>query len=109
MDNESRVLLEWQGNAQGTAGGVTFTRAAPTTTGRKNVLDELTAYGDAAGIVTVESPSGTVIFKEQFAAAFNVGPLRLDLEGAKDQALLVKVSASTAFCGVDVEGHEESA
>jgi hypothetical protein len=104
----SRSLKEWQANAQGTTAGVTLTQAAPTAVGRKHVLEKFEAYGDAAAIVTVESPAATLLWKEQFAGAFNI-ERTLDIEGAKDQALLVKISASTAFCGVNAEGHEEQA
>lgn len=43
------------------------------------------------------------------AGAFSENLTDIDEEGAKDGALLAKISASTAFCGVDVEGHEELA
>jgi hypothetical protein len=109
MADPQRSLREWAGNVQGTNAGVTFTQAAPTVAGRKHVADRVEAYGDAAAVLTIESPAATIIYKEQFAAAFNRDVTELDVEGAKDQALVVKISASTAFCGVNVEGHEEQA
>jgi hypothetical protein len=67
--------------------------------------------GDAAAVVTIESPAGTKLYQKRFASAFTLSdawPLG-NMKGASNQDVLVKISASTSNCeanlqGIDVRG-----
>lgn len=87
----------------GTTAGVTVTVAAD---GNKtHELYSLDYSGDAAALVTVESPSGTVLWRKRYAAAFNGGAsLTKPIRGATGAALLLKISASTANCEMNGQG-----
>jgi hypothetical protein len=61
---------ETSGTGVGTNAGVTVTIAA--VTGRFLAATGIQVSGDAAAVVTVESPSGTVLWRKRFAGAFNV-------------------------------------
>lgn len=94
-----KVRSRTSGSGVGTNAGVTVTLSAPTGN-LKYTVTGIQASGDAAAVVTVESPSGTVLYRKRFAAAFTVSeswPLG-GLSGAMTQAALVKISASTANC-----------
>lgn len=64
--------------------------------------------GDAAAVVSIESPAGTFLWRKRFAAAFNhseafppgtvIGPLGQDI--------LVKVSAATANAEANMQGFD---
>lgn len=102
--SRASAFNEISGTGVGTNAGVTVTIAA--VTGRFLAATGIQVSGDAAAIVTVESPSGTVIWRKRFAAAFNVSEsfARAALKGATTgQALLVKVSASTANCEANIQ------
>jgi hypothetical protein len=63
------------------------------------------ASGDAACLVTIESPAGTILYKKRFAAAFTLSE-RFDvgdLMGASGGDLLVKISASTSNCEANIQ------
>ena len=94
----------FSGTGVGTNAGVTVTQAA---SGTKTPLCTGIQYStDAAGLVTVESPSGTVLWKKRLSAAgsgsenFGFSPLA----GAAGQAILVKVSASTSNSEANIQG-----
>lgn len=87
----------------GTTAGVTVTVAAD---GNKtHELYGMQYSGDAAALVSVESPSGTVIWRKRYAAAFNgESNFERPLRGATGAALLLKISASTANCEINGQG-----
>lgn len=90
--------------AVGTNSGVTATLAA--VAGGPNVVTHISGSGDAAALVTVESPSGTVIWRKRFAAAFTFSENFAygELESAANTAILVKVSASTSNSEANIAG-----
>jgi hypothetical protein len=94
----------------GTTAGVTVTKTAAT--GFRFDVTGIQCSGDAAAIVTIESPASTVIWRKRFAGAFNNGDASFppgSLKGAADQAVLVKVSASTANCEANIQGFKVKA
>lgn len=94
----------WSETGVGTSSGVTVTHALAA--GKKHVVTGIQCSGDAAAIVTVESPSGTKLFSKRFAAAFNFSE-RFDtpLLAARDAAVLVKVSASSSNSEANIQGY----
>ncbi len=99
-----KVRSRSSGTGVGTTAGVTVTLTAPTGNLAHNATG-IQCSGDAAALVTVESPSGTVLYRKRFTAAFNMSeswPLGV-MKGALGAAMLVKISASTANCEANVQ------
>ena len=101
----SKVNDRWSETAVGTNAGVTITRTAPTGVH----FDSVTGFqcsGDAAALVSLESPSGTVLWRKRFTAAFTFSeafPLGA-IKGAEAAAVLLKISASTTNCEANIQG-----
>ncbi len=95
----------WNAAAVGTNGGATLTIAAPAA-GNKLVIQNIQVSGDAAAVVTVESPANTVLLKYRRAAAFADIHSFTDgvLRGADGAAMVVKVSASTSNSEANAQG-----
>lgn len=93
-----------RGTGTGTNAGVTVTLAA--SGNQTHAITGITTSSDAACVVTIESPAGTVLWRKRFAAAHaDTPPLGLTpIMGAPGQATLVKVSASTAACEASIVG-----
>lgn len=102
----SKVEEPFTGTGAGTNAGVTVTQAAPSEATDVYAVTGIQYDGDAAADVTVESPSGTVLWKKHYAAAYseNVEFEPGSLRGAVGQAVLLKISASTAFCNANIQG-----
>jgi hypothetical protein len=103
------IEARFAGTAAGTTAGVTVTQTAPTDANDKYFVTGVQCSGDAAAIVTVESPASTILWRKQFAAAFQLdvrfgGVDAGAIEGAAGQAILTKISASTAFCHANQQG-----
>lgn len=96
--------LPWSQTGVGTNAGVTVTRAAAT--GQVHVCLGIQASGDAAAIVTIESPAGTFLWRKRYAAAFQISEAFAPgaISGASGAALLVKVSASTSNSEANIQG-----
>lgn len=62
--------------------------------------------GDAACIVTIESPASTVLWRKRFTAAFEKSESFPPgfLVGAAAKDVLVKISASTSNCEANLQG-----
>lgn len=95
------------GTGVGTNAGVTVTQAA--VTGRTFAVTGIQVSTDLAALVTIESPAATVIYRKRlagtggnFSETFEPGAL----EGAISQAVLVKISASTANCEANIQGFQ---
>ena len=58
------------GTGTGTNAGVTVTKTAPSAN-KRHFVTGIQCSGDAACVVTVESPSGTELFRKRFTAASN--------------------------------------
>lgn len=84
-------------------GGVTLTIAA--VTGKAHFLTDIDVSGDAAALVTVESPASTVLWSRRASAAFSWDrSFHEAIRGAVGQALLVKISASTTNSEANAQG-----
>lgn len=99
-----KAYQSFQGSGVGTNAGVTVT--ATGAAGFVMAPTQISCSGDAAALVTVESPSGTVLYRKRFAAAFTLSEsFHLgSLKGAVAQDILVKISASTSNCEANIEG-----
>lgn len=100
-----KIRQRWTATNTGTNAGVSATQAAPST-GQKLVCAGIQASGDAAAIVTIESPASTVLWRKRFAAAFTLSESFAPgtIVGATAQAMIVKVSASTAASEGNIQG-----
>jgi len=89
----------------GTSTGVTVTVTAPAA-GKHLVCSGIQCSGDAAALVTIESPAATVLWRKRFAAAFNMSETFAPgtISGADASALLVKISASTSNSEANIQG-----
>lgn len=96
----------WNTAGVGTNAGVTVTKAA--TAGQRHVVTHISGSGDAAALVTIESPASTVIWRKRFSAAFTFGEVFPPGEYlcADNVAVLVKISASTANCEANLAGYD---
>lgn len=100
-----KVKARWAVTAADTdGGGVTATKAA--VDGAAHSVHGIQASGDAAAIVTVESPASTILYRKRFAAAFTMSEQFEPgtLVGAENAAVLVKVSAGTANSEANMQG-----
>ena len=100
----NKVDARFQGSGVGTNAGVTVTQTAADA-GKLYVVYGIQCSGDAAALVTVESPANTILYKKRFAAAFNMSEqFDAGLYGALGSAILVKISASTANSEANFQG-----
>lgn len=90
--------------AVGTNAGVTATITAPA--GAKPAVTHISCSGDGAALVTLEIPTGTVVWKKRFAAAFTVTEnfAFAEWEGSVAGTASVKVSASTTNSEANIGG-----
>jgi hypothetical protein len=100
---DRRAARQFQGTGVGTNSGVTVTQAASGS--RTYAVTGIQCSGDAAALVTIESPASTVLYRKRFAAAFNMNE-RFDVPvvGTQGAAILVKISASTSNCEANFQG-----
>jgi hypothetical protein len=67
--------------------------------------------GDAAALVTIESPSGTVLWQKRYAAAFQDNVMFNDdsaIVAAVGADVLVKISASTSHSEANIQGFKRA-
>lgn len=90
--------------AVGTSAGASATLTA--VTGTKTVVTHVSGSSDLAALVTVESPSGTVLWQKRFGAAFSFSESFKygEYEAAAGADVLVKVSASTTNSEANIAG-----
>ena len=91
--------------AVGTNAGATATQAAPGAN-QINIVTHVSVSGDAAALVTIESPASTVLWQKRYAGAFS-DEIKFDfgeIEAAPNAAVLVKISASTSHCEANIAG-----
>ena len=102
----ANVEARFQGTGVGTNAGVTVTQAAPTEVTDRYCVLGIQCSGDAAALVTVESPASTILYRKRFAAAFTLSErwAQEELQAAEGQAVLVKISASTSNCEASIQG-----
>lgn len=88
----------------GTTAGVTVTKAG--VAGQKPLVTAIECSGDAAALVTIESPAATILYRKRFAGAFTLSEgFPTPLAGPVDAAVLVKISASAANCEANIQGY----
>lgn len=97
------IIERMSATAVGTAGGVTATLAA-----RPGLIICPTAIqvsGDAACLVSIQSPSGTTIWRMRFTGAFTwTQPFApATLRGDLSAAVLLVISASGANCEANIQ------
>lgn len=98
------IADRWSEAGVGTNSGVTVTHAA--NQNMVHVVTGIQVSGDAAALVTIESPASTVLWKLRFTGAFDRAypfPPGV-LAGVFGGALLVKISASTSNCEANMQG-----
>lgn len=88
-------------------GGVTAAKAAPSNEDHRYVVTAIQCSGDAAALVTIESPASTVLFRKRFAAAFVMSETFAPgtIEGAAGAAVQVVVSAGTTNSEANLQGY----
>lgn len=96
----------WNVTGVGTSSGVTVTHTR-TTGATRCFATAIQCSGDAAALVTIESPVGTVIYRKRFAAAFNMSEaFPSPKHGADLSDIAVKISASTSNCEANIDGYD---
>ena len=102
-------LLGWvigrlAASAVGTNAGVSATIAPQS--GLVICCTGIQVSGDAAALVTIQSPSGTTLWRLRFTAAFQWAQTFAPgvVQGAMGAAMLVNISASTANCEANIQG-----
>lgn len=96
----------WSASGVGTTAGVTVTHTKTTAADHCEVSG-IQCSGDAAAVVTVESPAGTILWRKRFTASFTHSEgFGVPLSGASGQNVLVKISASTANCEANIQGFD---
>lgn len=94
----------WSATDVGTSAGVTVTKAAAS--GQTHACTDIQCSGDAAALVTVESPASTVLYRKRFTGAFSMSErFTSPLKGASGAAILVKISASTSNSEANIQGY----
>lgn len=90
----------------GTNAGVTVTWTAGAS--QKGVVTHVSGSGDAAALVTLEVPTGTVKWRKRFAGAFVLSESFAfgEYEGASAGTVSLKISASTTNCEANLAGVE---
>lgn len=90
--------------AVGTNAGVTATHTAPTSA--KAAVTHISGSGDAAAVVTLEFPTGSVVWRKRFAAAFTFSENFAygEYEGTSAATASLKISASTSNSEANIAG-----
>lgn len=100
----ANIVSRWEEDDVGTNAGVTVTHAAVAT--QIMTCTGIQGSGDAAALVTIEAPASTILWRKRFTAAFTFSesfPLGV-IRGALNEAILVKISASTSNCEANIQG-----
>jgi len=100
-----KINDRWEEDGVGTTAGVTVTKSA--VTGKELVGAYVSGSGDAAALVTVESPASTILWRKRFTGAFTFSETLPTgcYRSAAGGALLAKISASTANCELNLAGY----
>lgn len=102
----SKVRLRQSNTGVGTSGVTTVTITG--TAGCKLYCTGIQVSGDAACVVTIESPAATILWRKRFAAAFTISetfPPGSILSGTAAADMLVKTSASTSNAELNIQTH----
>lgn len=102
-DYDGKEIGNRQGTGVGTNAGVTVTITGAA--GEVLSATGIQCSGDAAAVVTVESPASTILYRKRFTAAFQMSEdwETGELLGASGANLLVKISASTLNCEASIQ------
>jgi hypothetical protein len=102
---DKRVKVRWPATGADTdGGGITVTRSDPGDGAL--YATGVQCSGDAAALVTIESPAGSVLWRKRFTGVFNMAETFAPgtLGGLDSEAMLVKISASTTNSEANLEG-----
>ena len=101
-----KIKSRWSADGVGTSAGVTVAQAAPGA-GKHLTCTGIQCSGDAAALVTIESPAATVLYSKRFAAAFTMSEQFAPgvISGPDNALLQVKISASTSNCEANIQGY----
>jgi hypothetical protein len=96
----------WDVTGAGTNAGVTVAHTTSPASATPHVTG-IQVSGDAAALVTIESPPGTVLWRKRFTAAYAVTEsFPATLVGAAGKNVQVKISASTSNCEANMQGYD---
>lgn len=100
-----KMQAPWSATGVGTNAGVTVSVASAAAV--THVVSHVSGSGDAAALVTIESPASTVIWRKRFSGAFTFSETFPPgaLSGSPASAIQVKISASTANCEANLLGY----
>lgn len=70
------------------------------------MVTAVSGSGDAAAVVTLESPAGTILWRQRFTGAFSFSTPGVVIPGAAGQNVLLKISASTSNCEANLSGYD---
>lgn len=98
------VVDRWTETGVGTTAGVTVTKLG--SANLTHIVTGVQVSGDLAALVSLQTPSGTTIWRLRYAAAFDRSysfPLATK-QGAPGKDVLLLISASTAACEANLDG-----
>jgi len=103
-DYTQEIVKRWSNTGAGGAGGVTVTHSLVTQ--QAHTATTIQCSGDAAAVVTIESPAATKLWQKRYTAAFTMSEVFPPgtIVGPVSQDLLLKISASTAACEANIQG-----
>jgi hypothetical protein len=104
-DYTQEIVRRWSETGADTdGGGVTVTH--PSVTSQAHTVTSCQCSGDAAALVTIESPAATILWRKRYSAAFVMSEIFPPgtVVGALSQAILIKVSAGTTNSEANFQG-----
>jgi hypothetical protein len=104
--DSERIQNPWNQTGIGTTAGVTVTKTGVAT--KRQCVSHVSGSGDAAAVVTIESPAATILWRKRFAAAFTFSENLPDevYMAAEGADILAKISASTANSELNLSGYQ---
>lgn len=101
-----KVRSRFSATGVGTNSGVTVTQTKAADTARHYTCLGIQCSGDAAALVTIESPASTVLWRKRFAGAFEVSESFTvgTIVAPQNSDIIVKISASTSNCEANIQG-----
>lgn len=92
-------------NSAAASGGVSATKTG--VAGETQMVTGIQCSSDAAALVTIQTPSGTTVWRKRFAAAFNMSENFQPgvITAATGDTVLVNVSASASNVEANINGY----
>jgi len=97
----------WSETGAVASGGGALAVSHAAETNRTHVASSIDISGDAASLIQINSPVGTVLWTVRYSAAFADGFDFADgyLTGAVGQLLRVRIASSTSTCEANMSGY----